>query len=203
MGLLSLSQRLRRRAAPKSSPEVLIECHVKLDGCELLSRVIVGYCSYANDSLLRNIEIGRFCSIGRRCSLGAARHFIGGITSHPQFAPSAFVRDPKTTSGNDVWIGDNVVVVAGVTVGDGSVLGAGCVVTKDVAPYTIVGGTPARLIRPRFDTTVAEALAASRWWCFGDQALKAFGNESSIDLVANLQAKGFQQLAPHHRPMRN
>lgn len=200
--MLSVARQLRRRVAPRLNPNVLIEEHVTLDGCELLSKVVVGYRSYANNSLLRNIEIGRFCSIGRRCSLGAARHSISGVSSHPRFAPRGFVRDPNTTIGNDVWIGDNVIVLAGVSVGDGSVLGGGCVVTKDVQPYAIVGGVPARLIRPRFDPALADALVASHWWRFGDRALEAFGEQSPTAFLAWLQGGELRQLAPHHRPLR-
>ena len=69
-----------------------------------------------------------------------------------------------TRIGNDVWIGHGAIITAGVSVGDGAVVGANAVVTKDVGPYTIVGGVPARLIRYRFDEALRERMLRVRWW---------------------------------------
>lgn len=146
---------------------VLVEEGVTLDRCELLGSVRVGLHSYANDTLLRNVSIGRFVSIGRRCSIGAARHSISGVTTHPIGAPPDFESDPKTIVGNDVWIGDNVLIVAGVKIHDGAVVGGGAVVTKDVDPYTVVAGVPARVIKSRFDPPIVTRLLESMWWQFG------------------------------------
>ena len=66
--------------------------------------------------------------------------------------------------GNDVWLGYESVILSGVTIGDGAIIGARAVVTKDVPPYTIVGGVPARPIRKRFDNSVIDALLQLRWW---------------------------------------
>ena len=77
--------------------------------------------------------------------------------------------------GHDVWIGRSAIVLAGVTVGDGSVIGAGSVVTKDVPPYAIVAGNPARLIRYRFDENVIQKLKEINWWNFSEARLKTFG----------------------------
>ena len=66
--------------------------------------------------------------------------------------------------GTDVWVGSNVVILQGVTVGDGAIIAAGAVVTKDVAPYTIVGGVPAKVIKDRFDTQLKQELLDSQWW---------------------------------------
>ena len=181
--------------------DVLVEDHVKIDGCETLSRVVIGYRSYANNSLLRNIEVGRFCSIGRRCSLGAAKHSTNSVTSHPDFAPQDFARDPQTTVGNDVWIGDNVVIVAGVRVGDGSVIGGGSVVTKDVPPYAIVGGVPARLIRDRFPADLAAALQKTEWWAYGDSGIEQSRKADPRSFAETFQPRDHMLLPPHHRPL--
>jgi phosphonate metabolism protein (transferase hexapeptide repeat family) len=77
------------------------------------------------------------------------------------------------TIGHDVWIGHGVTITAGVTIGDGAVVGAGAVVTKDVAPYTIVGGVPATPIRRRFTEAQAEALQAIAWWDWSHEAFRA------------------------------
>lgn len=74
--------------------------------------------------------------------------------------------------GNDVWIGYEAVILSGVHIGDGAIVGARAVVTKDVAPYTIVGGVPARPIRRRFDEETIRLLAALRWWDLPPRRLK-------------------------------
>lgn len=79
--------------------------------------------------------------------------------------------DTEAVIGNDVWLGANVVVLKGVTIGDGSIVAANAVVTKDIPPYSIAGGLPARVIRPRFDDDLAADLADVRWWRFSPNQL--------------------------------
>lgn len=74
--------------------------------------------------------------------------------------------------GNDVWIGYEAVILSGVTIGDGAIVGARAVVTKDVPPYTIVGGVPARSIRRRFDEETIKKLEALRWWDWDEERIK-------------------------------
>lgn len=78
----------------------------------------------------------------------------------------------KIRIGNDVWLGNGVKILAGVTVGNGAVVGAGAVVTKDVAPYTIVAGVPAKKIGQRFDDDIIERLEKIKWWDYGPDILK-------------------------------
>ncbi len=78
----------------------------------------------------------------------------------------------RTTIGNDVWIGENVQIKGGVSIGHGAVIGMGSVVTRDVAPYEIVGGNPARLIRMRFSPEIVEALLKMAWWDLPDSELR-------------------------------
>lgn len=91
-----------------------------------------------------------------------------GRPSHTQRQP----RHPRTEIGHDVWISDNVVVIAGVHIGTGAVIGANSVVTRDVPPYMIVGGVPARKIRPRFSEDIIAGLLVSEWWTLPSEALK-------------------------------
>ena len=79
----------------------------------------------------------------------------------------------KTEIGNDVWIGEHATIKAGVKIGDGAIVASGAVVTKDVPPYAIVGGVPARLIRMRFGEDTVKRLLASRWWRYSHTQLSA------------------------------
>lgn len=161
---------------------VMAERDVRLTGCNVGRNVTIGYRSYANYTIIRELTtIGRYCSIGRRCTIGAPQHPVDWITTHSIASsddyragdlPNRQDQKKRTVLGNDVWIGDNVVVIEGVTIGDGAVVGAGAVVTRDVAPYTIVAGVPARLIRPRFAPDVVAELLALRWWQYDESILK-------------------------------
>ena len=95
------------------------------------------------------------------------------------------------TIGHDVWIGHGVTVTAGVTIGDGAVIGAGAVVTRDVAPYTVVGGVPARPIKRRFSETQAEALQRMAWWDWPrDQFAAALPDIRALEIDAFIEKYG-------------
>jgi virginiamycin A acetyltransferase len=146
----------------------------------------IGRFSYVNSGgFIRNrVLIGRYCSIGQRVSIAAGKHNMSHVSTHPKISKQ---ENPYTDaeanylgikSGpsftrieNDVWIGDGAIVMPGVTIGSGSVIAANAVVTKDVAPYAIMGGVPARIIRSRFPNEISERLLRSRWWDFSADAL--------------------------------
>jgi len=141
------------------------------------------FCGY--DCEISNCEIGSFTSIANGVVIGGGMHPIHWVGMSPVFYEgrdsvkakfSKFMRDEvKTTlNGHDVWIGRNALIKQGVTIGNGAVVGMGSVVTKDVAPYAIVGGNPAKLIRYRFYDEIIEKLIASKWWELPENELKEY-----------------------------
>jgi acetyltransferase-like isoleucine patch superfamily enzyme len=146
----------------------------------ILSRVWMGNFSYvACDSSLFNVDVGNYCSIGPHVQIGLARHPSSTfVSTYPAFysnnndgCPLSFREDkifddsaPKTSIGNDVWIGSNVIIPGGIRIGTGAIVAAGSVVVKDVPPYAVVGGNPAKVIRLRFSDEQIEMLLASEWW---------------------------------------
>ncbi len=123
--------------------------HVSIGkGTVVSDNVEIGDHSYVNEhSWIENCTIGKWCSISDHVWICPAEHRLDRILSHPIMGNKKTLR---VTIGNDVLISHNVTVLEGVTIGNGAVIGAGAVVTKDVAPYSIVGGRPARLLKMRF-----------------------------------------------------
>lgn len=130
--------------------------------------------------------IGKFCSIacGAKFLMRSANHSLASLSTYPfpifyeewgldvRDITAAWTPKGDIVIGNDVWIGYEAVIMAGVTVGDGAVIGARAVVTKDVPPYTIMGGVPARPIRRRFPDDVTERLLAVRWWDWPEEKIR-------------------------------
>lgn len=123
------------------------------------------------------LKIGKFCSIacGTKFLFNSANHSLRSLSTYPfpifyeewehgLWADKAWDNKGDIVLGNDVWTGFESVIMSGVTIGDGAIIGARAVVTKDVPPYTIVGGAPARPIRKRFPDEMISALMTLRWW---------------------------------------
>ena len=132
------------------------------------------------------LRIGKFCSIacGAKFIFTSANHKLGSLSTYPFplfFEEWDLDKANLTDSwdnkgdiaiGNDVWIGYEAVVMQGVTIGDGAIIGARAVVTKDIPPYTIVGGVPAKPIRKRFSDEIISRLLEIKWWDWPDEKIK-------------------------------
>ncbi len=131
-----------------------------------------------------NADIGKFCSIASGVSIGPGIHKMDGVSTHPVFFlkntplkkvysnKDLFESSKVTTIGNDVWIGERAILIDGITVGTGAIIAAGSVVTKDVEPYSVVGGVPAKHIKYRFDELEIKGLLESEWWNYSEDWLQ-------------------------------
>ena len=168
------------------------------------------------DGRVRNVSVGRYCAIARHVDIGLARHPTTWITTSARCYFPRFMGWPRlmgknvfcgvpfsetvfTEIGNDVWIGDRVIIMAGVKIGDGAIVGAGAIVTKDVPPYAVVVGVPARIIKYRFDEATVKELLALQWWRYD---LADFGAvdwsdvHGAIENMRNKIASGLKPYAP-------
>lgn len=133
------------------------------------------------------LMIGKFCSIacGAKFIFTSANHSLKSLSTYPfpiffeewgldvTDITDAWDNKGDIIVGNDVWIGYEAVILSGVTIGDGAIIGSRAVVTKDVPPYTIVGGVPAKPIRKRFDDVTIARLLELKWWDWSEERIKA------------------------------
>lgn len=125
------------------------------------------------------LEIGSYCAIGHGVKVILTNHYYDYPAVEYDFYLDHFGEFPYklekkvTVIEHDVWIGDNAILLPGIRVGTGSIIGAGAIVTKDVPPYVIVGGNPAKIIKSRFSEETIRELLASEWWNWDDEKIKA------------------------------
>lgn len=152
--------------------------------CRLRSAKLGNYSYIGTSTVLHCAIVGKFCSISDYCVIGLPSHNINTISSSPIFSgirngtKTSWVTKNKplkpmnVTIGNDVWIGYRAMIPSHVTIGDGAVIAAGSVVVKDVPPYAIVGGVPAKIIKYRFSQDVIDKLLEIRFWNKTDEEIK-------------------------------
>lgn len=165
-----------------------------------LNDVTIGdYSSVGRYSKIRCADIGKYCSISWDVTIGAVEHPLTKISTaaltykaeYNCIPSDIFYPQKRTVIGNDVWIGCNVVICSGVKVGHGAVIGGGSVVIKDVEPYTIVAGNPAKVIRKRTDENSIERLLNLNWWDWSTEDIKynieLFSADLDSDVITSLE----------------
>jgi len=174
--------------------KVLLESNCKISQSSQLADSFMGHASYiGNNSIVISAKIGRYCAIGNNVNICLGNHPAHDFVSiHPCFyslngnSISSYIdkqlfqehrfvdADNKYVCivGNDVWIGNNVSILDGITIGDGAIIGTGAVVTRDVKPYSIVGGIPAKVISYRFDKEEIDFLLKLKWWNLDESWLR-------------------------------
>lgn len=148
--------------------------------CQFLNEGIrIGYASTlgVNNYFGGKVIIGKYCQIGADVAFHASNHPISFMTSYINNnlfdgALKYNKEEHQIIIGNDVWVGHGVIVVGNVTIGNGAILAAGAVVTRDVLPYTIVAGVPAKTVRKRFSDTVIQEIEDLQWWNLSSQELE-------------------------------
>lgn len=165
------------------------------DGCNFSGKIKIGKATTFgyNNLLAGNITIGKYCQLGVDVAIHATNHPVSYMSTYInqnlfQGELKELKEEHKIRIGNDVWIGHGVIILGNVTIGNGAILAAGSVVTKDVEPYTIVGGVPAKELRKRYTDTIIIEIEALKWWDKSEQELekikplffKDFTNKNSI-----------------------
>lgn len=164
------------------SKGVLIEKNVSIGDCTYIS---------SDTTIDSNVQIGKYCSIARNVFIAPGVHKSNYVTTHPilfnpywrkklnikennKYDKVIGKEEEKTYIGNDVWIALNAIIMRGVTIGDGAIIGAGAIVTKDVEPYSVVVGNPAKHIKYRFEKEEIEKMQnlPKKWWDFSKEELE-------------------------------
>lgn len=153
--------------------------------CKISYTTIGSYTYVAKSTEISKTNIGKFCSIGSEVIIGLGKHPINFISTSPVFYSASkkqlgfsftdeqlYDEYQNCKIGNDVWIGARVIILDGVKIGDGAIIATNSVVTKDVEPYSIVGGSPAKLIKYRFSAEKINEIQALNWWDWSEERIK-------------------------------
>lgn len=165
--------------------------------CNFIENVVMGDYSYTGElCFVQNANIGKFVNIAAMVRIGATMHPIERPTLHHfTYRRKMYGFDDKddtkfferreskvTYIGHDTWIGHGAIIMPGVKIGDGAVVGSGAVVTKDVEPYTVVAGVPAKFIKRRFTENEASKLQSIKWWDWAHEKIKENFNDFLLDI---------------------
>ena len=170
-------------------------------GCQVVNSSFnrYSYCGY--DCVIINCDIGKFCSLADFVFIGGAEHPMNWVSTSPvfqkvkhsgpakRFAEYELVKPKRTLIGNDVWIGHGATVLQGVCIGDGAIVGCNAVVTKDVPPYAVVAGVPAKIIKYRFSQEIINRLVEIKWWNFSDNEISKYAQyiRDSVHFIRHVE----------------
>ena len=202
----------------KNCKSILCEAPVEIRGGVFDIEKIGAYTYIGGgDTVIRNVQrIGRFCSIAPNVKMGLFEHPVDCISTSPIIWGGGFnifnspeyrtyinessdsikkctelmikKTNAKINIGNDVWIGESAFVRSGITIGDGAIVAARAVVTKDVPPYAIVAGVPAKVIRYRFTETIRTTLCKLKWWNYQLDDMKGLDMSDPLKFISSFEA---------------
>lgn len=183
----------------KVSMNSIIGKNVKIYTRTHIASCIIGDYTYiTTGSAISDTTIGKFCSIGPDIFCNVGKHPTNLVSTYPGFyskkssvstyfgSDYIFEEKSKVIIGSDVWIGARVIILSGIEIGHGAIVGAGSIVTKNVAPYSIVVGSPAKLIKYRFSENVITELLKSKWWEMSEVQLRKISTSmNDVDKFLN------------------
>lgn len=189
-------------------PDSIVSEYSRLFGGAKLYKSSIGRFTHIHNSSLALTDVGAFSSIASDSIIGGGgEHPLNQVSTHAVFysennyinkeiaftSSQLFSDSIKPVSiGNDVWVGSNTIIKQGVTIGNGAVIATGSVVVKDVPPYAIVGGVPAKVIRYRHNDELIELLQKSNWWDWPVEKLQVISD--MFDEAESLTVEKFQQI---------